>query len=613
MAAHPPTSEQQAAIDLFSTGRNLVIKAGAGTGKTSTLLFIAQSTGRRGQGIAFNKSIVKENQRRFPGSCNWSTAHSLAVRSVGGQFEDRKRQGKRARTIEVAARLGIDAIRVPTPGAEDESKLLSPTFLAGLVMRAVKEFCKTPDAAPSRVHVPKAKGLEDDANALVARHLETPLLRAWADLSNPEGGLPFTTDIFFSVCLKVWQLSNPLIAADYILFDEAQDANPVMAAVVALQGDREFRAARGMRPAQLVYVGDDDQAINGFTGAVNAMATMQGNRTLLTQSFRFGPAVAHVANHLLALIPGSEMRVKGFDPIASVVGTVAEPDAILTRTNAAAVHAVLDAQRAGRVVHLVGGGTDVVAFALAARDLQSGIRTDHEDLACFDDWNEVLDYVTNDEQGKEIELLVKLVEEFGVPTILDALEHPVSEEDAELVVSTAHKSKGREWGSVKIGSDFPEGRIAVGGEDAVDELRLLYVAVTRAKLELDVTDLPFLRDLAAPRARSSAPVVPAPVRERKPIRRSQHVGTVGQSLTLNGVRCDSAKGMATRFGWTHLTRFTDPQTGNVYKTFLDEELVPGTVYDVSGRVKAHDEFKGVDETQLNYVVTYEASAAEVSA
>lgn len=44
------------------------------------------------------------------------------------------------------------------------------------------------------------------------------------------------------------------------------------------------------------------------------------------------------------------------------------------------------------------------------------------------------------------------------------------------------QAKGREWGSVQLADDFP---------DHLDEeeLRLLYVACTRAKLELDLTNL----------------------------------------------------------------------------------------------------------------------------
>jgi ATP-dependent exoDNAse (exonuclease V) beta subunit len=42
-----PTGEQQAIIDAYQTTANLVIEAGAGTGKTSTLRMLAACTPRR--------------------------------------------------------------------------------------------------------------------------------------------------------------------------------------------------------------------------------------------------------------------------------------------------------------------------------------------------------------------------------------------------------------------------------------------------------------------------------------------------------------------------------------------------------------------------------------
>ena len=52
-----------------------------------------------------------------------------------------------------------------------------------------------------------------------------------------------------------------------MLFDEAQDANPVIAAIVAAQ-----------EHAQLVYVGDSQQQIYEFTGARNAIENIKAER-----------------------------------------------------------------------------------------------------------------------------------------------------------------------------------------------------------------------------------------------------------------------------------------------------------------------------------------------
>lgn len=480
MTDHFPTPEQMQALTLFNTGEGLAIEAGAGTGKTSTLIQLAQSCpARRGQYVAFNKSIVTEAGQKLPGNVVASTAHSLAFRAVGRQYSHRL-NGPRVRSDDIARRLSIDPFVVKFG---EQSKVLQPSYLGGLVMRAIERFCQTADEAPTADHVPYVEGIDlPEAtgrrgyqwNTELATLLVPAMRAAWADLASQDGTLPFKHSHY----LKLWQLSHPTIPADFILFDEAQDASPVMMAVISRQDH-----------AQVVWVGDSNQQIYEFTGAVNALASVAATqRAFLSQSFRFGPAVAEVANRMLERLH-AELRLTGTQSIASVVDAIAEPDAVLCRTNAAAVQRVLTEQEQGRRPHLVGGGAEVVAFARAAEDLMSKGWTSHFDLACFTSWGEVTAYVEQDAQGAELKLMVDLVENFTVPVILRALERMTPEAQASIVVSTAHKSKGREWNSVQIADDFPDG----SQRDVTDsDLRLLYVAATRAKRELDITRSPVL-------------------------------------------------------------------------------------------------------------------------
>lgn len=483
-ATYDPTPEQQAAIDAFHAGGSLVVEAGAGTGKTSTLRFIGASTPQRGQFIAFNKAIVNDAAAVMPGNVACSTAHSLAYRAVGKTYGARLRSSARMKSMEIARRLQINplTIRYGT-----ETRVLSSGYLAGLTMRAVTLFCQSADLAPGPGHVPYIDGIDAprdngsrtyDNNREVAKWIAPAMRRAWDDIQNVQGVLPFKHEHY----LKIWQLSNPIIPADFILFDEAQDASPVLLAVVEAQAH-----------AQLVFVGDSNQAIYGFTGAVDALAKVNAERrTRLSQSFRFGQPVAEVANDLLALI-GSDMRLLGSPLISSVVGPVAEPDAILTRTNAGAMTTVFRLIKEGHRPHLVGGGTELVSFARAAADLMDGRTTMHPELACFSDWADVQEYVANDEQGGDLRLMVKLVDDFGPEAILSALGGMPSESAATIIVSTAHKSKGRQWGSVQLAGDFPEPKDNQP-VPSLDELRLLYVAVTRARYELDIEAVKLLID-----------------------------------------------------------------------------------------------------------------------
>lgn len=475
MSGFAPTDEQADCAALFDSGDSMVIEAGAGTGKTSTLRLLAESTNRRGRYIAFNKAIVQDVAGTFPERVACSTAHSLAYRGVGHRYS-RRLGAPRMASFQIAKVLGIPrSVRVRYDG---ENKDLTDSFLAGWVMRAVGRFCQTADDEPSVDHFEYVDGIDPpDAdgrrtfaqNDRLRAEFLPALGRAWSDVQRLDGQLPFQHDHY----LKLWQLTHPTTVADFLFFDEAQDANPVMAAVIAEQ-----------EHAQRVYVGDSAQAIYEFTGAVNAMANIAtDHRRFLTRSFRFGQAIADVANRSLASL-GAPLRLVGDPQRDSFVGEiVGEPDAILCRTNATAMTTLLAARERGTPVHLVGGGKDVAAFARGARRLQDGQLTDYHDLACFRTWGEVLTYVEDDVRGDELALNVRLVESFGVDVILSALEGMPREDQAALVVSTAHKAKGREWNRVRIAEDFAD------LEPFPPELRLRYVAVTRARAELDQTAL----------------------------------------------------------------------------------------------------------------------------
>lgn len=484
-ATFAPTAEQRECIDLFMTGASMVIEAGAGTGKTSTLRLLAEAApGRKLLYVAYNKAIVKDVAGSMPKNVRAATAHSLAWNAGGSRFKGRLDKGRQRRR-EIASHLGIDA---PMAFKQDDGappKMLSPEQLAGVVVQAVGKFCQTADERPTREHFPYVEKIDLmvdghrkwENNNILRGEMEPVLERAWADVLNPDGWLRYQHDYY----LKLYQLSHPRIQVDVVMLDEAQDADPVIAAIVSEQTH-----------AQRVYVGDENQQIYEWRGAVNALDGFETeHRRRLTQSFRFGPAVAAVANETLSMLAiPTAMRISGHEPIASTVGVLpdnAQRHAILCRTNARAIQEVMDALTRGAHPYLVGGGKEIAAFARAAIDLQDGRSTDHVELSCFDNWQQVVDFVANDPQGEELSLMVKLVEDFGARNILAALNDMADEARADVIVSTAHKAKGREWERVRIASDFLPKDPKQEPSDA--DIRLRYVAVTRARIHLDHTAL----------------------------------------------------------------------------------------------------------------------------
>lgn len=466
------TDQQQAYIDRYRAGVDLVVEAGAGTGKSSTLRAGAQVDTRRAAYIAYNRSTADDADKSFPWHVQCSTAHGFAYRAVGKRYRGRingaAKQPAKV-TAEILARLNRSAFDIGVDAG------LHAPGIARLTLRTLDAWCKSADDAVMPVHVPDTPTLRpaDRQGAVAAAVMLAST--AWADLvhddTSGKGELPFEHNHY----LKMWALTRPRLPVDVVMFDEAQDANPVMAGVIEAQTH-----------AQRVAVGDASQAINGWNGAVDAMTSWPWERLHLSQSFRFGPAVADLANLWLEALD-APLRLTGLESLDTVVGYCPEPDVILCRGNVAAIVAADREANDGRKVGMVGGTADVKRLAYAAKDLIAGRPTDHPQLYLFDDWDAVREYAEDD--GSDLLTFVKMIDRFGPGWVLRLVADLVHERDAEVVTSTVHKAKGREWPRVLIAGDFPQPDDVKPNGDPVELTRedgmLAYVATTRARELLD--------------------------------------------------------------------------------------------------------------------------------
>ncbi|MFD9770736.1 UvrD-helicase domain-containing protein [[Kitasatospora] papulosa] len=481
-----PTDEQAGALEAFKGGGHLAIQAGAGTGKTSTLAFLAkQMPLRRGCYVAFNRAIAMDAAARFPSAVTCKTAHSLAYAALGHRYRSRLNSPRRP-----GWRVGQDlGLTVPVQiGRVD----LMPATLSNAALRTVTRFCQSGDVELAHHHVPRLRGIDDEDDHDELADLVLPYaVKAWADLHDPHGGaVRFEHDHY----LKMWALTEPVLVGDFLLLDEAQDTNPVLEQIVLAQRER----------AQIVMVGDSAQAIYGWRGARDVMTRFMGDHLTLTRSFRFGPALAAEANRWLTL-SNAPIRLSGTPDVPTTVGSPSgrRPNAVLCRTNIGAMTEVLSLIASGVATALVGGGESLRALAWAAHDLIEGRRTHHPELMLFTTWAALRDYAERDPAGSDLQPFANLIEEHGPDAILQTVNRLVPEDSAQVTVSTAHKAKGREWDRVRISSDFT----SPADSDQVDaqgrpipqpvdeaEARLAYVAVTRARHHLDPVGLAWIDD-----------------------------------------------------------------------------------------------------------------------
>jgi superfamily I DNA/RNA helicase len=98
-------------------------------------------------------------------------------------------------------------------------------------------------------------------------------------------------------------------------------------------------------------------------------------------------------------------------------------------------------------------------------------------------------------EGEELRTWVGLVTKYGIDDLLRAFDRcKGGEKTASLILSTGHSAKGLEWDTVRLADDFlsgvkhnKDGTLPPISRLAAD-LRLFYVAVTRAKLQVEIPD-----------------------------------------------------------------------------------------------------------------------------
>ncbi|EAV2671143.1 ATP-dependent helicase [Salmonella enterica] len=467
--SYPDTPEQAAVIAW--KGKRLVVSACAGSGKTTTLRrFAEENPTERMLYVAYNRAIRDEAEQKFPFNVICKTSHQLAWPTVGKHYSQRL----------------VNTLRLT-----DVARALNSRnwLLARLTLDVLNRFMCSASANISKELLPDlddCKGLPPERILLSARNI-------WAMMSSRQGTFPVTHDTY----LKIYQLSKPDLSARYttVLFDEAQDANPVTSAIILEQ------------PCRVVLVGDTHQQIYRFRGADNALQAPQlecADRLWLTHSFRFGPEIAEVANRLLSL-KGETHKITGkggSDRVLTMVPRTFGHHAILHRSVCGVIRTALHWSLAGKKVFWVGGMEsykieDLLDLYWFSIDMTERMRHDRLTRE-YRDYDEYLQ-IAEDTGDVEMKQAIFILEQFfPLPDRLTTLreQRVTTESDADVTVCTAHRGKGLEWDRVQLYDDFadildPE----MPDIKRQDEINLMYVATTRARKVL-ILD-PILAELLA--------------------------------------------------------------------------------------------------------------------
>lgn len=458
-----PNAEQQAIIDVFlAGGGSLAINALAGTGKTTTLKMAASAApGKRIQYIAFNRSIADDAQAKMPRNVEVSTMHALAYRAMQpdrGRLEMRLNGGYVARTLDVA-----DQRVQMSHGGFD----ISAASIGGMAIETVSRFCNSDENDLVQRHVPswsrvyEVASAEIDQDAALKDAVFRLAVKIWGLMRDRKSQFPITHDTY----LKLWAMAMGQVKTDVIFFDEAQDASGVFLQVLSNQHpDR-----------RIVFVGDQNQQIYAWRGAVDALQRIRADKRLyLTRSYRFGQGIADQANRMLRCLGETHLLI-GDGSGRSVDGS----EAILCRTNARAIATFCETPGATLV-----GGREFLTLVRSLANLIEG-RGSAGAFALFPSYADLIDYAYGAPDGADLKPLLDLVERLGIQEVLTRLERSVLDGGRSdgPVVSTIHKAKGREWDCVRLENDWKNPK----NKGRADEMRLMYVALTRGRCVVDAS------------------------------------------------------------------------------------------------------------------------------
>lgn len=453
------TDEQNSIIN--GNYKFLIIKAFAGTGKTTTLVeFSLKNKDKNILYIAYNKETAEKARRIFPSNVTCRTAHSLAYSRFGYSLEKKLNKS-------TSLPFKPETIRKLFGFKRNEHSLkLSKELKLILENFCYSDYTKITDAIPFKKMSESRSSIELFINSL------------WNEMIDPDSVFPTTPDVY----LKLYHLSRPKLNYDYILFDEAQDANPLISDLIMDQLNNNVK---------LVFVGDEHQSIYGFRGAINQIKNIVAEKELyLTKSFRFGYHISYAANAILFSLKNEKNKLIGFENIKDNLGDVDKNKqfAVISRTNSNLFLSSISALEKNYNIHFVGGFEsynfrkllDLENLFLNKKDKirDSFIRT----FSNFEDYCSVANY-TND---NEMLYCINIIKKYNgnlYDIISNIKKLSTTIDKADIILSTVHKSKGLEFKQVILSNDFPNFINKDGEIDfkiSEDEVNILYVATTRA-------------------------------------------------------------------------------------------------------------------------------------
>jgi superfamily I DNA/RNA helicase len=478
------TQEQ---VDIINSTGDIKINAVAGSGKTTTIIEYARSRPKNSKilYLAFNKSVKLDAIKKFENkgitNVKVETAHSLAYKNIVYKY-GYKIRAQGYNTYEIVELMGLKA------DGDKHTKYI----LANHINKFITYFCNSNKSKVNQLNYLDTI-FDPEVKSLIQKYYEYIELQTRLLLGKMnKGDIEISHDFY----LKKFQLSNPHLSYDYILFDEGQDASPAMLDIFLNQNSTK------------VIVGDTHQQIYSWRYAVNSLNSNDFKSFGLTRSFRFSQDIADFAIKILNLKKLIVDNNEQHNIFGLANNNSKNSKATIARTNLGLLLRAIqytNNDSSGKKELYFEGNINSYTYADEGTSLYDVLNLFNNKRKLIKDMlikqmkniSELEDYINKTEDG-QLGMMLEIVKEYqnDIPTILKNIKerHIVdnNKEKADMIFSTVHRCKGMEYDSVYLADDFiSKDKIQkiidnLGDEDfdeakLSEEVNILYVAATRTR------------------------------------------------------------------------------------------------------------------------------------
>ena len=463
------TKEQEEIWNEMENGdSHMMVYAGAGTGKTFTIVEGAKRIGGKKGFLAFNKSIATELGKKLPLDCKAMTFHSLGLSSIKRTRRDAKVDTKKTYNI-IRNVFGPEYKSAPAL-----NKLIS------MLKSSMADWESDSDikAIIDQYNI-EFDGIKDEKLAM-------EMLPTIKNMCMDVSIVDFDDMIWLPVVLEL-----PVEHYDVVFVDEAQDFNEVQRQLI-------LKACNGGR---MIVVGDPKQAIYGFRGADSASMDIFRNALARTNRDTSHHTLSVTWRCPLSVVLEARRFFDGYHPRddapegavnANAPFTPKAGDLVLCRVNAPLVSQCFALITQGIPAYVLGRDIGYSLQTLVKKVTEdSSMSLDRFLPALREHVDRRVSALKLQEKDNQIQslndkydcILALAGNVNTVAGVLDNIKEIFGEQgrNSGVVFSTIHKAKGLEANTVWIlQPELMPHPMAKSKSEREQEKNLCYVAITRA-------------------------------------------------------------------------------------------------------------------------------------